>query len=115
MLGAPEVVGDTADLFDRLRLRAQSPGSMLIGFDFPIGLPLAYGHRTGLADFRDALDHFGSDVWSDWYSVCEQKSEISTGRPFYPMRPGGTKREHLLSGLGFETINQILGTVRGKL
>lgn len=115
MLGAPEVVGDTADLFDRLRLRAQSAGSLLIGFDFPIGLPLAYGHRTGLADFRDALDHFGSDVWSDWYSVCEQKSEISTGRPFYPMRPGGTKREHLLSGLGFETINQILGTVRGKL
>ena len=107
-LGAPEVVSDTADLFDRLRLRAQSAGSLLIGFDFPIGLPLPYGHRTGLRDFRDALEHFGSDVWSDWYSVCEQKSEISIKRPFYPMRPGGTKRSHLLSGLGFESISQIL-------
>jgi hypothetical protein len=97
---APEPVGDTATLLDRLRGTAPEPGALLLGFDFPIGLPARYGGATGLGHFRVALAAFGGGIWADWYSVCEHPDEISLHRPFYPMRPGGTRRAHLVDGLG---------------
>lgn len=97
---APEPVGDTATLFARLRARTAGRGAILVGFDFPIGLPARYGQATGLGSYRDALRAFGRGCWEDWYSVCAEPDEISLHRPFYPMRPGGTTRAHLVDGLG---------------
>jgi hydroxypyruvate reductase len=94
---APEPVGPTQDLLPRLQARA--PGALFLGFDFPIGLPAAYGARTGLSDFPAALRAFGTPPWEHWFDVCETPAQISQRRPFYPKRPGGTKRDHLLSGL----------------
>ncbi len=99
-ISEPEPVGDTSSLFSRLAERKQSDGSVLAGFDFPIGLPAKYGALTGLSDFNEAIRQFGRGDWPDWYSVAEHQSEISIRRPFYPMRPGGTRRAHLLAGLG---------------
>ncbi|HEV7434751.1 MAG TPA: hypothetical protein VGO22_07765 [Pseudorhizobium sp.] len=48
MISAPEQVGDTDDLLPRLRHRSRTDGALLIGFDFPIGLPAAYGGAVGL-------------------------------------------------------------------
>lgn len=96
----PELVGDTLTLIDRLQGRSVENGSLLLGFDFPIGLPQAYARATELGSFRDALAMFGSGVWSDWYSVADHRSRISVHRPFYPARPGGTQRSHLFDALG---------------
>jgi len=107
-IAIPERVGETADLFSRLRQRRDQRGSLFIGFDFPIGLPQAYGEHTGFSDFKDALKNFGSGAWADWYSVCEDKRQISIQRPFYPYRPGGRKLQHLFNGLGFREKDLLL-------
>jgi len=99
-IGMPELVGDTRFLFDGLRGRSESDGPVFLGFDFPIGLPLAYGKLTKLGSFKDALHAFGKGSWGEWYNVAENAGEIDIRRPFYPMRPGGTKRHHLYDALG---------------
>lgn len=100
-LSAPEPVGDTDDLIQRLRRKASVDGALLIGFDFPIGLPAAYGRALGLADFRSVLRSLGDQRFARWFDVAEHRGEISIERPFYPMRPGGTRRHHLFDALGF--------------
>jgi hypothetical protein len=97
-LAPPEPVGDTDTLFDRLVLRSRDR-RVLAGFDFPIGLPAAYGERTDLSDFPSALRRFGSGPWAAWFDVCERPEEICPHRPFYPYRPGGTSRHYLFDGL----------------
>ncbi|MBP2547914.1 hypothetical protein J2858_000807 [Neorhizobium galegae] len=98
-IAAPELVGDTATLIERLRARSNRDGALLLGFDFPIGLPEAYARAAGIGSFREALSLFGSGVWSDWYSVADHRNRISLHRPFYPARPGGTQRAHLFEAL----------------
>ncbi len=102
-LSAPEPVGDTEGLIQGLRRRAGPDGALLIGFDFPIGLPAAYGRALGLADFRSFLRSLGDQRFARWFDVAEHHREISIDRPFYPMRPGGTRRHHLFDALGLTT------------
>lgn len=104
----PEKVGEAKSLLQRLRKRADGQGAVFLGFDFPIGLPTFYGEATGLADFRAALRAFGSGKWSKWYMVCDTADEISVRRPFFPMRPGGTSQQHLLTGLGAASHDALL-------
>lgn len=101
-LMAPEPVGDTASLMERLQARAPGEGPLLLGFDFPIGLPQAYALKTGLTSFRAFLDGLGTDIWADWFRVAASAGEIGLTRPFYPARPGGTRRSHLFEALGIE-------------
>jgi hypothetical protein len=96
---APEQVLNTADLLERLQKRRQETGPVLVGFDFPIGLPRAYGRASELQDFRTALMTFGRGMWADWFKPAERPSEINIRRPFYPLRPGkrGTVRKYHLT------------------
>ncbi|MGV1916133.1 DUF429 domain-containing protein [Rhizobium sp. 22-785-1] len=105
---SPELVGDKSILFDRLQRRAVDQGALLIGFDFPIGLPEAYARAAGVGSFREALTLFGSGIWSDWYSVADHRDQISLHRPFYPVRPGGTARVHLFDALGISGASSLL-------
>lgn len=108
IISAPESVGDTADLIPRLRRRSETDGALVMGFDFPIGLPVAYGRASGLADFRSALRAFGSAPYAQWFDVAEHRNEISIHRPFYPMRPGGTQRQHLFDALNIKDGSDLL-------
>lgn len=96
---APEPVGDPATLFQRLM---PTCSSIFIGFDFPIGLPIAYARRAGIDDFVTFLAQAGHSNWSTFYEVAAHPHEISLKRPFYPLRPGAAKQQHLLDGLGLE-------------
>jgi hypothetical protein len=81
-------------------------GPVLAGFDFPIGVPTAYGRLTGLANFSAALEVFGQGEWAEFFAVAETPQQISPTRPFYPRRSiAGSKQVHLLHGLGIECIN----------
>ena len=82
--------------------------SAVIGFDFAIGLPRCYARRAGIADFRAALPSFGKGRWERFYDLAEKPNEIGFGRPFYPARPGGTKQQHLVDGLGVESMTDLL-------
>jgi mannose-6-phosphate isomerase-like protein (cupin superfamily) len=77
-------------------------GCVLVGFDFPIGLPAAYAERAGISSFRDVLPQLGQGRWERFFEPAQRPEEISLDRPFYPRRPGGTKHEHLHRGLGLE-------------
>lgn len=81
------------------RLDAAAPvGAILIGFDFPIGLPAAYAARAVITEFRAALE----EVDGAFYEVARTPDEISLERPFYPDRPGGRSRRQLLDALGLD-------------
>lgn len=97
-----ESLGPATDgrwFFGQLRAAA-GPGQAMIGFDFPIGLPRAYAAAAGIAAFPAWLAALGTPPWESFHLVAAQPGEITRYRPFYPMRPGGTRREHLHLALG---------------
>ena len=83
-------------------------GRVLLGFDFPLGLPAAYARRAGIDDFAAALARFGSGRFAAFYDVAEGPEEISLERPFYPHRPGGRRRQQLLGALGLKEWHDLL-------
>jgi hypothetical protein len=108
---APAPVGPLPDLFDGLRRSAARPGPVLFGFDFPLGLPLAYARRAGVEDFRDLLPGLGRGAWRGFFDVAERAEEVGLARPFYPAKAGkrGTvARRHLLDGLGLGSYEDLL-------
>lgn len=105
-LSAPEPVGDTTTWLDRLREEAGG-GSVFLGLDFPIGLPLAYAERAGITDFLYLLPKLGAGEWADFYHVAVKPGQIGPRRPFYPARPGGTRQQHLIDGLRVNHIDDL--------
>lgn len=105
-LDAPEPVEEPRDLPERLRERAGG-GGVLAGFDFPIGLPAAYAAAAGINDFPQWLAALGQPPWDRFADVCERPEEIGLHRPFYPRRPGGTRRAHLLDALGARSTDDL--------
>lgn len=97
---APRPVGLTGTTAQRMHAAATPAAPVLLGFDFPIGLPMAYAARVGVDSFPAALDAFGSGVWLEFWTVAATEAEIGPHRPFYPMRPGGTRQAHLTRALG---------------
>jgi hypothetical protein len=72
---------------------------VLLGFDFPIGIPEAYGRQTGFSNFRDALGFFGAGPWEQFFA--SRPGEVSLRRPFYPRSSRkGAKRATLGETLG---------------
>jgi hypothetical protein len=103
----PEPVGEPVTLLGRMLEEAGPQGSVLIGFDFPIGLPRRYAERCGFEDFITSLLQFGQGDWADFYLVAENPGQIGLGRPFYPRRPGNSSQAHLLQALGMQTIDEL--------
>jgi hypothetical protein len=81
---APEPVGALEDLFARLAGGGSGDGAVLLGVDFPIGLPKAYAKCAGIDDFVEHLAQFDDH----FYAVARQPSEICITRPFYPYSAG---------------------------
>jgi hypothetical protein len=104
---APELAGDPATLVERVRTIAEAEGAVLLGFDFPIGLPLRYAEQAGVEDFMDLLPLLGQAGWLDFYDVTEHPAEIGMRRPFYPRRPGNARQSHLLHALGVESMDHL--------
>lgn len=73
-IDAPEPVGDIAALLEVIAAPA------LVGFDFPIGLPVAYAKAAEIDDFKTALKHLPDE----WFVVCEVLEDVSLNRPFFP-------------------------------
>ncbi len=107
-VSVPSGVGNTAQLIPGLEALAGS-STLLVGFDFPIGLPSAYLQAVGIDRFMDLLPELGSGKWSQFYDVASDKNEISLHRPFYPYFPAkGVSVQHLLDALGVDSIDRLL-------
>jgi hypothetical protein len=103
----PQPAGNPQALLGWLRSLAGPEGSVLLGVDFPIGLPLAYAKQAGVDDFIALLPELGHGPWRDFYRVAERRDEISLRRPFYPQRAGGTEQSHLLHALNVPSIDAL--------
>lgn len=99
---APQPVPPLAAFVDELFGLAQD-GPTLAGFDMPLGVPQAYGTGTGVPGFREALAGFGPG----FFEVAATPDEIGPGRPFYPARPGGARRRHLVEGHGVASFEAL--------
>jgi hypothetical protein len=85
-----------------------SPQPTLAGFDFPIGLPAAFGQKTRFSSFIEAIVAFGIDEWSRFYEVSESAEDISLHRPFYPRVASSSARQaHLLRALGVDNVDAL--------
>lgn len=104
---APETVGPTDVFLPGLRAEAGADACLLVGFDFPIGLPVAYASRAGISRFLEVLPDFGAGQWQDFYCAAEMPEQINLRRPFYPARPGGSRRDYLVGGLGVADFNAL--------
>ncbi len=103
----PEPVPHPGKLLSQLRKRAER-GSVLLGFDFPVGLPSTYCHLAGITNFLDVLPEFGRGDWISFYDIASHFSEITVKRPFYPYAPGGKSQQHLLNALGIRAMKHLL-------
>lgn len=103
---APQYVSGTPIWLRRLHGEAKG-GGVFVGLDFPLGLPLKYARLAGIDDFAAVLPQLGLGEWSDFYRAAESKEEVGVKRPFYPQRPGGTRRQHLLDGLGLAHFDDL--------
>jgi hypothetical protein len=74
-------------------------GSILCGFDFPIGLPIADAETAGISNYLSVLTLHGFGKWKEFFSSAQTAQEISIYRPFYPDKPGHSCRAHLETGL----------------
>ncbi len=104
---APVPVEDAAGL---LASRSRIPGRdapALFGFDFPIGLPVAYARRAGIADFPGFLNELAAGRWPDFARLAERPEQIGPGRPFYPSGQRGVRQSHLLAGHGVEELDAL--------
>ncbi len=97
---SPQPAGPVHKLLRSLGSLAGRGNSVLVGFDFPIGLPIEYARRAGFNDFITALPQLGGAQWPEFYQVAEAPWQISLARPFYPARPGEARLRHLVEGLG---------------
>jgi hypothetical protein len=96
------------DEFRRSLLGATVDGSVLAGFDFPIGVPAVYGRRTGASDFRDLLSVLVGDRWASFSQIATTPEEISVQRPFYPASSrAGVRQASLLAAHGVEAFDQL--------
>ena len=109
---APQSVGEMGTLLHRLRKQTTAEASILVGFDFPLGLPEAYAGLAGIPFFPEFLKKLtnaangsGESRWSHFHEVCEAETEITQERPFYPARPGGARRDAIHEALGLAHRN----------
>jgi hypothetical protein len=104
-IAAPECVRDTSKFVDN---RLFSGGTVLAGFDFPIGLPANFGKKTGFKNLPDALTELGDDEWGAFFCVAETPEQISVKRPFYPKFYTGHPRQiDLVRALGVREIDEL--------
>jgi len=88
-------VEQPSELFPYLQSHLVQAGCILTGFDFPIGIPSAYASKSGIDDFLTSLPLFGHADCNMFYIPAEDPSQINLHRPFYPSKPGHSRRSHL--------------------
>lgn len=101
----PEPVGDHRSLMARLRGSLPDDHGLLIGFDFPIGLPVEYAQKTSVASFRTFLGEMaGRGEWERFYEISDLPR---LRQPFFPLpkHQSGNFRAQLGLALGFPGLS----------
>lgn len=103
----PEPVGDPKALVARLRRTLPKDHRLLIGFDFPIGLPVEFARKARVASFRTFLGEIvGRGEWERFYQISDTPS---LRQPFFPLpkQQSGNFRAQLALALGFPDLSAL--------
>jgi hypothetical protein len=73
LITAPRLVPSASDFMDQWLF---SDRTVLVGFDFPIGVPAAFGRRTGFDHFPEALTKFGIGEWASFFVIADRPEDI---------------------------------------
>lgn len=95
-LALPATPGPPRELVGRLTAK----GPVLLGFDFPIGLPRRFAERAGITSFPALLRDSDDGAWRRFLLPTPPDGLPTLAAPFYPRRPGGATRDAFLRGLG---------------
>ena len=102
---APNLVGGLGSLIEQLREEAGHTGCAFAGFVFPASIPEFYAKRAGISSFRALLPKLGKD----FYYVCDEPSQTSAHRPFYPNGTyEGRRKDDLFRGHGVSSLEPLL-------
>jgi hypothetical protein len=82
---APQMVAGQGGLLEQMGLRERPNVTTLLGFDFPIGVPLAYARTAGIENFVDWFREL--DLDSPFFEPAEDVADVSALRPFFPNLP----------------------------
>lgn len=104
---AATAVGETDTLISRLLAMCSPGGTVFLGFDFPIGIPISYAQQCEIENFLQLLPVLGLGKWQHFYQPAQEPEEISLTRPFYPQRPGHARQAHLLDVLGVHSMDNL--------
>lgn len=101
VVSGPERVGDPETFLEATRRRAgDSP--LIVGFDFPIGLPAAYAAKAGVSNFPAFLSACATGSDKAFFEIADTAQEIGLNRPFYPRGTRDCRRTDLFDGLGLQ-------------
>jgi hypothetical protein len=104
---APEPVGEHPSLIRRLRSQISTGESLLLGFDFPIGLPESYALKVGVNSFRSFLgEAAGRGDWRRFYEISDTPT---LRQPFFPLpkQQPGNYRKQLADALGWPDLSAL--------
>ena len=82
---APQTVAEQGGLLERMGLTDRPGATTLLGFDFPIGVPLAYAQSARIENFADWFREL--DLDSPFFDPAEDVADVSVLRPFFPNLP----------------------------
>lgn len=84
----PERIDNPGQLISSLRDRVLPRGAILVGFDFPIGLPASYASSVRVCDFPSVLPTLGkTPFWNELNEIARTHQEIRPHRPSLPPLP----------------------------
>jgi energy-coupling factor transporter ATP-binding protein EcfA2 len=103
----PQVVLSPKTLINHFKAQTAVGAVVLVGFDFPIGLPRAYAVNLQLRNFRAALEEFDKNLaWSQFYVPTDHPTPH---QPFSPSNPTSRlKRAELASAIGLTSDGDLL-------
>jgi len=112
---APELVGNLTGIVP-CKENSVDPGSIvLVGFDFPIGVPARYANQidisqfpSGKRNFIELLAQLGKADWANFYTVQDDVNKVGIHQPFYPNTyRGEITQAPFLRNLGAASLNDL--------
>jgi len=105
---APSCIHDPCELVILLSELCDIRSKILLGFDFPLGVPKAYADLAGIHKFNALLAKLRSNEWPCFFSLAADADSISLQRPFYPKGSRNVRRVDLVRRLGVQSFDDLL-------
>lgn len=108
---APARLCPTASTLIETLRRQSADRSVMLGFDFPVGLPRLLAQPLGVETMRAVLVRLADGAWPNFLTPAEKIEDVGAERPFFPARQmpkGLVTRQALAEALGACRYDELL-------